>query len=393
MRVLHLIKATGLAGAERHLLDLLPGLRARGCDARAIVLDERADPACEFLEALRAREVPAERCPIHADFDPALVVRLWKRFRHAQPDIVHTHLIHADLHGTWAARWANVPAVVTTRHNPDAFRHRASMRALNRAIWSRVDMGIAVSESLVAFSRETEGALVPLRVIHHGIGGVERKDPARVRAQLGLPQDAIVVGMVCRLTRQKGVEYGLRAFCEAAARWAGQSAGHLAHESPSGGRPPDLAGAVLAIAGDGPERRRLEGIAAECGEWRERIRFLGWRADANEVLDALDILMAPSLWEGFGLVVLEAMARGIPVLASHVASLPELVVDGETGLLVPPADVHALAGALARLLSDASLRAQLGSAAGVRARDAFSLPRMIEETLEAYREALDAEEI
>jgi len=75
-----------------------------------------------------------------------------------------------------------------------------------------------------------------------------------------------------------------------------------------------------------------------------------------------------------------------------VGSLPELVVDGETGLLVPPADVDALAGALARLLSDASLRAQLGNAAGVRARDAFSLPRMIEETLEAYREALDAEE-
>jgi len=391
VRVLHLIKATGLAGAERHLLDLLPGLRARGCDARAIVLDERAHPAREFLEALRAREVPAERCPIHADFDPALVVRLYGRFRRAQPDIVHTHLIHADLHGTWAARWANVPAVVTTRHNPDAFRRRALMRAMNRAIWSRVDMGIAVSESLVAYSRETEGARVPMRVIRHGIGRVERKDPARVRAQLGLPQDAIVVGMVCRLTRQKGVEYGLRAFCEAAARWAGQLAGHLAHESPSGGRPPDFAGAVLAIAGDGPERRRLEGIAAECGG-RERIRFLGWRADADGVLDALDILMAPSLWEGFGLVVLEAMARGIPVLASRVGSLPELVVDGETGLLVPPADVDALAGALARLLSDASLRAQLGNAAGVRARDAFSLPRMIEETLEAYREALDAEE-
>lgn len=372
MRVIHVIKATGVAGAERHLLNLLPALRARACDARLLVLTEPGRPMKDFLDAARASRVPAAGLTIVGDLDLSVPVRLWRRFRREKPDLVHTHLIHADFYGVPAARLARVPAVVTTRHNDDAFRRRFPGRCVNRWLWARTDGGIAVSQALAHFSREMEGAKVPIRVIHHGIAAVggtaliEREAAESIRVELALPSDALVVGVVCRLTVQKGVSYGLQAFAA------------IAHAFPH---------AILLIAGEGPERSELERMAAELG-LSESVRFLGWRPDSGRVLAALDLLIAPSRWEGFGLVVLEAMARGVPVLATRVGALPEIVADGETGLLVASGDVGALAAALGRLLGDAGLRARLGAAGRERARREFGLERMAEETLGFYEEVV-----
>ena len=397
MRVIHVIKATGVAGAERHLLDLLPALRARGCDARLLVLTEPGKPMEDFLDAARARKVPAAGLTIVGDLDLSVPVRLWRRFRREKPDLVHTHLIHADFYGIPAARLARVPAVVTTRHNDDAFRRRFPGRWVNRWLWARTDGGIAVSQALAHFSREMEGAKVPIRVIHHGtaaVGGTlaierdargaeaaghevsgreapgaeasQRDALEPIRAELGLTADALVVGMMCRLTAQKGVSIGLQAFAA------------IAHAFPQ---------AILLIAGEGPERSELERTAAELG-LSGSVRFLGWRADSGRILAVLDLLMAPSRWEGFGLVVLEAMARGVPVLATRVGALPEIIADGETGLLVAAGDVGALAAALGKLLGDAGLRARLGAAGRARARREFRLERMAEETLGFYEEVV-----
>ncbi|MBM3318418.1 MAG: glycosyltransferase [Candidatus Eisenbacteria bacterium] len=366
MRVIHLIKATGVAGAERHLLDLLPGLRARGCDARLLVLVERRRPADEFLEEARRRGVPAGREVIGGDVDPLLCARLALRLRRERPALLHTHLIHADLHGLAAARLARGPEVVTTRHNDDPFRRRWPVRPLLRLCWRGVAGGIAVSRAVRHFSREAEGAPATLPVVHHGIAPPESEDREAVRASLGLDRGALVAGMLCRLTAQKGAADGLAAFAAAA----------RAHP-----------GAILLLAGDGPERAALERRAALLGIG-ERTRFLGWRDDANRILWALDVLIAPSRWEGFGLVVLEAMARGVAVLATRAGALPELVADGETGLLAAPGDVEALAAGLARLLGDAGLRARLGAAGRERARERFGLARMVAETLAVYERAL-----
>ncbi|MCK4413482.1 MAG: glycosyltransferase [Candidatus Eisenbacteria sp.] len=363
-RVIHLIKATGIAGAERHLLDLLPELRARECDARLLVLVEPREPLPGFLDAAHERGVPAESLVIRGDCDVGLWARLVRHFRRERPTIVHTHLIHADFHGIPAARHARVPTVVTTRHDGNDFRRRLPIRIVNRWLWRRVDAGIAASHALQRFSRDVEGARVPIRVIHHGIAAIPPEDPGAVRAALGLARDALVVGIVSRLTEQKGVADGIDAFAA------------VASSNPQ---------ASLLIAGDGPARRSLERHAEALGP-RARVRFLGWRTDSRAVIAALDLLIAPSLREGFGLGVLEAMARGVPVLATRVGGIPEIVIDGETGLLVPPADPRALAGGLGRLLADPALRTQLGAAGLDRARGYFSLERMADQTLAVYDE-------
>jgi glycosyltransferase involved in cell wall biosynthesis len=366
MRVIHVIKATGVAGAERHLLDLLPGLRARGCDARLCVLVEPKKPVAELFEQARRSGLPISSLPIHGHADASVCLRLARRFRRERPDIVHTHLMHADLYGIMAARLSHVPVAIMTRHDDLPFRRRFVLRQLNRWLWTRVDAGVAVSQAILRFSQEVEGATIPIRVIHHGLAQVEPEAAGPIRAAFGLEPDALVVGIVCRLMAQKGVTHGIAAFAM------------IASSFPS---------AMLFVAGDGPDRPKLEREVRARG-LGERVRFLGWRADSGRILSALDLLMAPSLSEGFGLAALEAMARGVPVLATRAGAIPEVVVDGETGLLVPPADVEALSAGLTRLLSDPMLRARLGAAGVERARQQFSLARMVDATLELYEKPL-----
>ena len=177
---------------------------------------------------------------------------------------------------------------------------------------------------------------------------VDRKQArAALRGELQLPPDALLVGMVCRLIEQKGVVYGLRAFARIA---------------------PQFPSAHLVIAGDGPRRAALESEAKTLGV-ADRVHFLGWRDDAPPVLAALDVLLMPSLWEGFGLVMLEAMAQTVPIIGSAVSAIPEVMVDGETGRLVPPRDVGALAQALGELLDDEAAAAAHGAAGSGSRRD------------------------
>ncbi|MFN8448235.1 MAG: glycosyltransferase family 4 protein [Anaerolineae bacterium] len=141
----------------------------------------------------------------------------------------------------------------------------------------------------------------------------------------------------------------------------------------------------MIIAGDGSQRAALESEAQALGV-RDRVHFLGWRDDATAVLAALDVLLMPSLWEGFGLVMLEAMAQTTPIIGSAVSAIPEVVVDGETGLLVPPRDSAALADALARMLGDPALRRHMGLLGQDRVETAFSVERMAAETVAVYEQ-------
>ena len=168
--------------------------------------------------------------------------------------------------------------------------------------------------------------------------------------------------MVCRLIEQKGVIYGLRAFARIA---------------------PQFPDARLLIAGDGPRRAALEAEAKTLGV-ANRVSFLGWRDDAAQIMAALDVLLMPSLWEGFGLVMLEAMAQTVPIIGSAVSAIPEVIVEGETGKLVPARDTAALANALAQLLSDPALRRHMGLLGQDRVETTFSVERMISATLALY---------
>lgn len=367
MRAVHVVKVTGIAGAERHLLTLLSGLRARQIDARMIALTEPANPVEDYFQALEAKGIPAQREVIHNDVDISLLWRLRRQFRALKPDIVHTHLWHADFFGIQAARLAGIRTVITSRHNDDAFRHRRAIRTANFALWRAVSAGIAISDAIRRFSIEIEGA--PPEKVHTVRYGMEltadQGDAAAarkaLRRALDIPFNTLLVGMIGRLTEQKGFVYGLRAFATLETV-------------------PD---AHLVIAGEGPLRAELEREAARL-DAQKRVHFLGWRKDVPGIMAALDIFLMPSLWEGFGLVMLEAMAAQLPIIGSAVSAIPEVVLDGQSGILVPPRDVEGLRAALETLLRDHALRKHLGLIGQDRLETDFSAARMVEETLAIY---------
>jgi glycosyltransferase involved in cell wall biosynthesis len=277
-------------------------------------------------------------------------------------------LIHADLYGGLAARLAGVPAVVSTRHNDDPFRRGWAMRAVGRVVGRNCDRVIAVSRHLAAFTRQIEGvAAHKIRSVYYGLTPVPPTGSrAEIRRELALPADGPVVATVGRLTEQKGHAYLLRA-------WALVTAA----------RPE----ARLVVVGDGPLRERLATLARALGVF-DAVRFTGWRRDATEIVEAADAYAHPSLWEGFGLALLEAMAAGKPVVASRVSTIPEIVVDGETGWLVAPRDGPAMARSLLKLLNDPVGAHRMGQTGCRRVLTCFDAERMVRATEAVYEEIL-----
>jgi len=334
VNVLHVHRIGGIGGSERHLLTLLPALAQQGVDVRFLGLDDPARAPDPFYDALT---VPYERVEAPRDIDPLLALRVRRVVREA--DLVHTHLVHADVYGAFGAR-----RLVSTKHNDDPFRAGA-FRFVERALAHKAARVIAITQALAEFQVQRVG--LPrhkVEVIHYGLDELPRAwgenppDP--------VPPGARVLLCVCRLERQKGVDVAIRALEEI----------------------PD---AYLVVLGEGPQRAELEQLAGE------RVYMPGRVPDVAAWLRRADVFVHPVRWEGFGLAVLEAMLAGVPVVASDVSSLPELV--GDTGILVPPDDPSALA--------DAVNRAGSGERGRERARTEFSVAKMVERTLAVYDSA------
>lgn len=352
MRVVHVHRIAGISGSERHLLTLLPALAAEGIEAAFVGLDGGGDPE-----------------PFYAELDRAGVayrrVSAVPRLRHALtsfgPDLVHTHLVHADV---WGAVAAGRTPLVTTKHNDDPFRAGA-FRHLERALSRRARAVICITEALARFNTDRVG--IPrnkISVVHYGLDEVP---PAwSADAPPAVPDEARVVLSLGRLVPQKGHDITLRAFARVRAQQPGL---------------------VLAILGEGPERERLEALARELG-LGESLLLPGRAGDVAAWLHRAEVFVHPARWEGFGLVLLEAMLAAVPVVATSVSSIPEIVADAQTGLLVPPDDPDALAAALGRVLGDVTYRRQLGDAGLARARSEFSVARMASATAAVYARAL-----
>ena len=342
----------GIGGSERHLLTLLPALAARGLDPVFIGLDDPAWNPSDFYDALT---VPSVRIPAPRDVDPLLLARL---VRGLHADVVHTHLVHADLYGGLAARLRGTP-LVSTKHNDDPFRAGA-FRFVERGLAHLENRVITISDSLRRFTIERVGVpAAKVETIHYGLdeppaawGGNPPDD---------VPEDARIVLSVSRLTRQKGIDTAIQALSLL---------------------PDDV---VLVVLGEGPERELLRELAEELVVG-DRVFLPGRVPDVGAWLRRAHAYVQPSRWEGFGLAVLEAMVSGLPVVATNVSSLPELVADGDTGVLVPPEDPAALARGIEQALADPSL----GAAGRDRARVEFSVARMADKTAALYGTLLSA---
>jgi glycosyltransferase involved in cell wall biosynthesis len=345
MRVAHVHRIRGIGGSERHLLTLLPALAERGVEPVLVGLDDPRGEPEPFYDALG---VEAVRLSNPRDLDPVLLRRLTRELRGLRADVVHTHLVHADVYGGIAARRAGA-RLVSTKHNDDPFR-AGPFRYVERGLARAADRIVTITDSLRRFTIDRVG--IPgekVTTIPYGLDDLPRAWGENPRDDV--PADARVLLAVSRLVPQKGLDVAVRALARVRERH------------------PD---AVLVILGEGPERPRLAG---------EGVHLLGRVPDVATWLRRAELLVHPARWEGFGLALLEAMLAGLPVVATRVSSIPEIVVGGETGLLVPPDDADALAGALLRVLDDPD---GYGAAGRARAEAEFSVARMADRTLRLY---------
>lgn len=363
IRVCQMITELRPAGAERCVYEL--ATRLPRPEFRVEVLALRGGAVAD---ALAATGVPVHVLGVGSR--PGIVARLPRLvriLRRGRFDVVHTHLFHADLVGRPAARLAGVPRLVHSVHVAER-RRRPWQFAWARVAGGWCDRIVTVSEGVRAFHARRSGLPVDrYEVIHNGIDlslyARDARRRAALRQEWALREDDLLCAFVGRLDAQKGIAELLDGFALAA------------------GRAPGLR---LVLAGDGPLRAFAEQRATRA-DLAGRVRRLGYVPDPAGVLSAADVFLQPSRWEGFCLAAAEAMAAGLPVVGSDVAGLNEVVANGETGLLVPPADPAALAGAVVRLAGDAALRAALGRAGLRRVRERFDVERFVARHAALYR--------
>lgn len=369
LRVARVISRLNVGGPAIHTILLAAGLDPGGFESRLYV--GTPGPAEGDLSPLaRARGVEPVSVPglgrsIHPGRDLAALARLAREFRDLRPHIVHTHAAKAGALGRVAARLARVPITLHTFHGHVLRGYfdpvtTAAFRGIERVLGRRTTRIIALSpgqrEELLAMGigRPDRVCVVPLGLELDRFLEAQAHRGA-LRRHLGLPPEAKLVGIVARLVPIKDHA----SFIAAAAR--------VARADPS---------VHFVLAGDGPIRAGLEVAAAEAG-LGSRVHFLGWWEDLPALYADLDVVALASRNEGTPVSLLEAMAAGVPVVATAVGGVPDVVCHGETGLLVPPGDPAALAAALASLLGDPERRCTLGLAGRRAAFPAYDAKGLI----------------
>jgi glycosyltransferase involved in cell wall biosynthesis len=374
LRVLHAITRLTLGGSSENTIASCVALDRAGYDC-TLAASFRESDASSLVDArrrgCRVVDLPALGREVAPLADVTALVQILRLIRRERPAIVHTHTSKAGFIGRLAAAIARVPAVIHQPHGHLFYgyygpRRTAVFTALERqaARWTDriitlTDRG-ATEHVARGIGRADQYVAVP-----SGVPTAELRAtaPARseARARLGLEPDAFVVVGLGRLIPIKGFDLLVRALPAVVAR---------------------IPSARVLLVGDGAERRHLEALAAALGV-TERLRLTGELMDVTTPLAAADVLAVPSRNEGMGRVIVEGMAIGIPVVATAVGGIPDVVTDGECGRLVEPDDVDALAAALIELGRDDALRRKLGEA-GERRAEAFSAPVASAKLLAVY---------
>jgi len=340
MNIMEIVSGADVNGAVVHCLLLTRELMRRGhrltlvCRPNAWIATQLAGEPVDIIESDLHRWPPDE------------LRRLAVIAREHSIDVLHTHMSRAHFFGV-LLRWLSGVPSVATAHNRHIQLH-----------WMCNDRVIAVSEATGRFHRTYNFVRrTRLDVIHNFVdyrrfAAVDENKRALVRAGFGVAPASLLIGSIADVIREKGLIHLVRALLPV--------------------RRVVPAARLLVVGGRSASyRAEIERAADQLGV-ASMITWAGWRSDVADIMQALDVFVLPSLEENFPLVIAEAMAAGLPVVATAVGGVPECVSAGETGVLVPPADADALADALIGLLRDASLRRRLGEAAQERVRRLFA---------------------
>lgn len=345
-----MLESDGPGGAETMLLHLAGELRRRGHE----VVPVGPHNGCGWLAAeFRNRGFRPQRFVLRWPLDPGCVAGMVKMLREQRVDVVHSHEFTTAFYGAAAARILRKPHVITM-HGGMGFAARRRRRVALRWAFRRSRV-VAVAEPT---RRQLAGALgVPasgIEVVPNGIA-FQSGERERVRGELGLGSEERLILAVGNLYPVKGHIVLLQALA-----------------TMLGGSGPRW---QVAIAGRGGEEDALRSFARDHG-FADRLHLLGYRADIPDLLAASDIYAMPSLSEGLPMALIEAMSAVRPIVASGVGGIPDVITSGEHGILVPPRDVPALAGALQRLLGSRGEGERLGAAAHRRAAADFGVEVM-----------------
>lgn len=387
--MLHLINNLDVGGAQEVVRSLVPALRALGVDASVATL--RDGP---LRGALEADDVPVA---VLGGRTRSIVgdPRGWVELRHLysrmgdvvddrRADVVQTHLMRSlDFVALGLRRRPSHPSVIWTFHNArlelraDQLASRSWLlrpkrtgyQALYRRASRRAGALVAVSDDVARAVREAIGPS-PARVvtIPNGVDTARygAPDGSVTRRELGLPDDGMVLACVAKFHEQKGHRVLVQAVADL---------------------PPTEVRVHLMLLGDGPLRGEIEAMVHAAG-MADRVHFLGTRQDIPSVLRLADGLVLPSLWEGLPMALLEAMASGLPVIATSVSGTRQVVTNDETGLLVEAGDSRGLGAAIGRLTADPALRQRLGDAGRSVVQSSFSVEAQARRHLDLYRSLL-----
>jgi glycosyltransferase involved in cell wall biosynthesis len=359
--------SAGFGGAEQMVLTLLAVLD-RSLWRPVLVYHPHAgvEPLVERARKLDVRVMPVPVLDLNSRQGIGQMLHLIRVLRREQPAVFHAHLCgwpRCTL-GLLAAVLARVPAIVATQH---FFRGKPSRRLILReqVVFLGVHRYIAVSYEMARNLRQTfRFTAHKVQVVHNGISPEPFSRPGPISPEMhpGPARRAPTILTLARLIKNKGLS-------------------HLIAAAPL------VPQALFVVAGEGPDRGLFEAEAEALGVG-DRVRFLGQRDDVPDLLADCDLFILPSLHEGLPISVLEAMAASKPVIATAIGGIPEVVVDGQTGLLVPPADPPALAKAIRTVLADPTLARNLAMTGRDRLLKEFTAEVMVQRTTQIYHELL-----
>jgi len=386
-KVIHVITRLDRGGSAENTLLTCLGLAGKYELVLAHGMARESRMTAWEKQSVDARVLEAEKRGIRVAVQPGLIraiaplqdlraaAALWRLFKKEKPDIVHTHTSKAGLLGRWAARLARVPLIVHTPHGHVFYGHFGPFASRIFHFLEKMTSGI--TDRLIPLTQAERADYLRFSIaraekmvtIHSGVEISRYAVPAvEARAKkeaLGLPPDRPIIGTVGWLLRVKGSQHLFQAMTVV---WKKHPA------------------AVLVYAGKGDLEGVLRGEACRLGV-SDRVVFLGWRDDIPDLMHLLDIFVLPSLNEGMGRVLVEAMAAGKPIVASRVGGIIDLVKDGCNGILSEPGDVEGLSRALMTLLNDPGLGAVMG-ACGKAMAEAFGVAAMVEKIDALYTSLL-----